>query len=402
MNKQNLKTSSYLAVRLTILAILVATFFINKKARAQLENIITISSENSETKNYAGINSLMAAISENDVDGVNFFVKANPKLINEENVGGASPLHIAARMGNLEIVNILLASDANVNATDNEKWTALMRASITGNAEIVNALLVKNANILQTNNVGEGAIIHATMSECNQCLILLVNKAKSDTANLSNANSKQLISDQLTAAYAIAKNKQNRDSQAILTDFLSFITSLKVEKPINISLENSTKEIEEKTVKIIDASEKNSLKEEPVIVKEIALDSPQNNTNKTAKKFKFVKGEEGIAEPVKKHKNFKLKKPQVKNEVKPAETPKIQEQSSNDNLKFKFVKTPESAVKTKENLAPKTLATVKVPAENSAVKTEAVKPLEKVAISDEQNVEGKKGYTQIKVSQIRL
>lgn len=354
------KTNSYLIVRLTILAVLIVALFVNKKAKAQLENIVSISSTNSDTKNYAGINSLMTAISENDIEGVSFFVKANPKLINEENVGGATPLHIAARIGNLEITSILLENDASINSTDNEKWTPLMRAAMAGNGSIVGALLNKGANILQTNSAGEGAIIHATMSGCNECLTEIVNKAKSDPINLSNSSNKQLMSDQLTAAYTIAQSKQNKDAQATLSDFLNYIAELKKQKIQIKNNQNSPQgKSENSSGNNFDTSE-NLNEGEVVIIQEIQLD-PIKKKNKTPQKFVFVKGSDGKERvKVSPHtaKKYKMIKPAKTAEISAAkektneitqhesvstgsmsqETSDAEIKTSIDGAKFKFVK----------------------------------------------------------------
>ncbi len=49
----------------------------------------------------------------------------------------------AAEKGDLPRVNALLAKGADVNAKNNDGWTALMYASYKGNLEVVQALLAK-------------------------------------------------------------------------------------------------------------------------------------------------------------------------------------------------------------------------------------------------------------------
>ena len=57
-------------------------------------------------------------------------------------------LHIAARSGNLEVVNELLAFEVEIDAADDDGWRALHFASAFGHWRIIEALLAKGANPL--------------------------------------------------------------------------------------------------------------------------------------------------------------------------------------------------------------------------------------------------------------
>ena len=61
---------------------------------------------------------------------------------------------LASEKGYLDIVQALLAKGADVNATDNDGDTALMRASVWGRLEVVQALLAKDAKVNAKTNVG--------------------------------------------------------------------------------------------------------------------------------------------------------------------------------------------------------------------------------------------------------
>lgn len=52
--------------------------------------------------------------------------------INSKNECGSSPLHVAAQVGNVEMVELLLLNEANKDALDAEKWTPLYLATHFG------------------------------------------------------------------------------------------------------------------------------------------------------------------------------------------------------------------------------------------------------------------------------
>ncbi|CAH2350802.1 probable 26S proteasome regulatory subunit p28 [[Candida] railenensis] len=58
---------------------------------------------------------------------------------------GYTPLHRAASVGSVRIVELLLKSGVNVNATDSEDWTALKHAEAEGWTEVVSVLKAHGA-----------------------------------------------------------------------------------------------------------------------------------------------------------------------------------------------------------------------------------------------------------------
>lgn len=63
-----------------------------------------------------------------------------------QNRKGSTPLHIAAREGHEEIVKLLLERQAKIEARDDEGWTALHFGCQNGHTEVVNELLNAGAN----------------------------------------------------------------------------------------------------------------------------------------------------------------------------------------------------------------------------------------------------------------
>ena len=74
-----------------------------------------------------------------------------------------STLIDAVVLGQLDVVDRLLNGGANVDATDNEGRTALMRAALNDHLDIVNRLLAAGANVNAVSNIGYTALMWAAM-----------------------------------------------------------------------------------------------------------------------------------------------------------------------------------------------------------------------------------------------
>lgn len=206
--------------------------FFSPSIRAQIGNLYDSSSDD-----VAGINALMSAVANNDVNGVKFFSKAGRALINQKNFGGATALHVAAREGNTEIAKTLIENGADVNVVDNEGWTPLMRASLAGNKDIVALLLQRDAQGSNLNSLGESAIIHATTSNCADCLNEMFEKY-----NFVRQMDLKLLKEQLTDAFVIARNRENEAIQGLITAYLDQVIKMSplIEKEkTDIAVENA-------------------------------------------------------------------------------------------------------------------------------------------------------------------
>lgn len=203
-------------------------FFSSEGLRAQMASLY---SDNKDQ--VAGINSLMSAAANNDVEGVRFFSKSGAAFVNQKNLGGATALHIAAREKNLEVAKILVENGADVNAIDNEGWTPLMRASLAADAAFVSYLLEKNADAGALNSANETAIMQAAYSDCDACLSAMFEKY-----NFIKLMSQPLLTQQITDSYSVARNHENVAVQKILGDYLDRSTKMAAlvdvqEQPLN-------------------------------------------------------------------------------------------------------------------------------------------------------------------------
>jgi ankyrin repeat protein len=90
----------------------------------------------------------------------------SPFLGIPENIGG-TPLMYAAHAGNLEVIKLLLANGADVNARNSVNGSALMLAAQMGDTRAVKLLLEKGASAIVRNDFGYTALMYAASSESN-------------------------------------------------------------------------------------------------------------------------------------------------------------------------------------------------------------------------------------------
>lgn len=207
--------STFLNIRNMLLSTtLLFLFFVvifSSNIKAQIASLIS-----EDGDGIVGITSLMNATINGDVQSVKFFAKSGAFEVNQKNIGGATALHIAARNGNAEIAKILIENGADVNLFDKEGWTPLMRSALSRNPELIKILLNANADAAKVNSLGETAIIHATSSECLECLEQLFSRYDF----VKNMNIETLKT-QLKLAMDDAANKNRVDIQSVLTEYYS-------------------------------------------------------------------------------------------------------------------------------------------------------------------------------------
>lgn len=102
--------------------------------------------------------------------------------VNALDNGGETPLHVAAQSGRKEMVEFLLANKADINAKDNDGNTPLLDATMFGgHKDVVELLLAHGADVNATNGIG-GTPLHQAVSWCHKGVVelLLSNKANAN------------------------------------------------------------------------------------------------------------------------------------------------------------------------------------------------------------------------------
>ena len=67
-------------------------------------------------------------------------IEAGADINNQANYDGNTPLHVAARFGNVQIVQLLLKHNANKDLLNKDEETAFQLAEYGGSSECINLL----------------------------------------------------------------------------------------------------------------------------------------------------------------------------------------------------------------------------------------------------------------------
>lgn len=89
--------------------------------------------------------------------------------------GGETVLHIAARIGDLEMVKLLVEFDADLEARDGWGNTPLLSASRWGHPHTIKYLLAKGADIEARDLKGSTALLLACRHDCTEAVKALIN-----------------------------------------------------------------------------------------------------------------------------------------------------------------------------------------------------------------------------------
>lgn len=94
----------------------------------------------------------------------------NGDSVNSLDSGGYAPLHYAARIGHIEIAQLLLSHGGNINIrTGAGKATPLLRAAFSGKREMCKFLIEKGADIKAVDDDGQ-TVVHRAINSGNLAL----------------------------------------------------------------------------------------------------------------------------------------------------------------------------------------------------------------------------------------
>jgi ankyrin repeat protein len=103
-----------------------------------------------------------SAVRAGDLPKIQAMLKEKPSLVNSKNSGGATPLLLAASTGHREVVELLLASKADINGRDFDGVTPLHRAALYGHKDVVELLLANKADVHARDSGGATPFILAS------------------------------------------------------------------------------------------------------------------------------------------------------------------------------------------------------------------------------------------------
>jgi len=104
---------------------------------------------------------IFTAIERGDCCKVQFLIQLEPRMMETKSVNGIRPLHLAAGMGDLQIVKILLNNRVNVNARCFNNTTPLMKAAEAGEPAVVRILNIPGLEINARDKRGWTALHYA-------------------------------------------------------------------------------------------------------------------------------------------------------------------------------------------------------------------------------------------------
>ena len=135
------------------------------------------------TLGLAGTNAIHSVASGSNVVAVRRLLDANPRLVDQRDANGTTPLIIAAAFGQTEVVRLLLARGAVVSATNIAGFTALLQAISKEDPTTVRVLLEAGADPNQPGPGGATALFTAALVGSSEATrILLAAGAKPDLA----------------------------------------------------------------------------------------------------------------------------------------------------------------------------------------------------------------------------
>ncbi len=101
---------------------------------------------------------ISTAAHDGDLASVQALLEVSPDLVFSKDIAGWTPLYLAAANGHKDVVELLLANHAEVNAKDRDGRTPLHAAATFGHKDVVELLLANHADINARDKNGNTAL----------------------------------------------------------------------------------------------------------------------------------------------------------------------------------------------------------------------------------------------------
>jgi ankyrin repeat protein len=114
-----------------------------------------------------------AIIIERDYNKVKTLVDADPSLVNARNKYQMTPLHQAAYVGDMKIVEYLVSKGADIEAKNNRGCTPIHSCAAFGHDKVLRFLISKGADVNSVDNYGWSPLDGAICQDRHQEILIL-------------------------------------------------------------------------------------------------------------------------------------------------------------------------------------------------------------------------------------
>jgi len=143
--------------------------------------------------NSHGITPLHTAAKKGDIKVLNALLARGANVNRKVGSLTMSPIQFAAFNNNAAVTKLLISKGARINANDNQGRTALKIASKLGNSNVVKALLAGGAKINQMQNLSSTALIEAVSAKKQETVSLLLHHGANINATDEKGNTPLII-----------------------------------------------------------------------------------------------------------------------------------------------------------------------------------------------------------------